>query len=119
MSGAPGVGQEAAPAWRGTRGLAWRASGCRQGPVSTPRGPARSGSLVLLLRGTVTSLESGALRWREVWQSVAEAGRGIQTESAGVRRVAFHVCDRERSWYQLALPPPGVPQLASDPFVPF
>lgn len=61
MSGAPGVGQEAAPTWQGTQGLAWRASGCRQGPVSTPRGPARSGSLVLLLRGAVTSLRVGPL----------------------------------------------------------
>ena len=50
-----------------------------------------------MLRGAVTSLESGALRWREVWQSVAEAGRGIQTESAGVRRVAFRVCVTENA----------------------
>lgn len=100
--------------WQGTQGLAWRASECRQGPVSTLRGSARSGSLVLQLKGAVTSLESGALRcrevrqsvesgalgWREVRQSVAEARRGIQVESAGVRCVAFCVCDRERSWYR-------------------
>ena len=113
--------------------------------MSTLRGSARSGSLVLQLKGAVTSLESGALRcrevrqsvesgalrwrkvrqsvesgalgWREVRQSVAEARRGIQVESAGVRCVAFCVCDRERSWYQVALPPPGVPRLASDPLV--
>ena len=131
--------------WQGTQGLAWRASECRQGPVSTLRGSARSGSLVLQLKGAVTSLESGALRcrevrqsvesgalrwrkvrqsvesgalgWREVRQSVAEARRGIQVESAGVRCVAFCVCDREPSWYQVALPPPGVPRLASDPLV--